>query len=62
MKKDIWITVEDAIKRLLEKGYKNPVIKGNMLSAVNHNKASISLRIFDGTEHNLAKAGMILEW
>lgn len=65
MKEDVWLTVEEAISQILldhphVKSVKND---GQYLQAVNyHDVAFFKVRIFNGSEHELAKPGMVLDW
>lgn len=65
MIKDVWLTVEEATSQMLSE---IPLTRsvwndGRYLNALNENDVTIlKVRIFDGSEHKLAKPGMVLDW
>jgi hypothetical protein len=65
MTEDKWLTVEETKKILIEEhcSVVSVLQLFNRLHGYNEFGVSVfSTRIFDGTEHKLAKPGMVLDW
>lgn len=71
MTEDRWITPQEARTALMEipgvvrvkRVLWTSAVSGERLAGVNkHGCALMSVRIFDGTEHELARENMVLDW